>query len=236
MKWLPLLLAGAAAWPSAQAGMDRAELVRVGASVMRVEVARARGGFALGSAVVVGDGLAVTNCHVTREARAIDLVRGELRWPAREQAADIEHDLCLLRAGGLPAPAVTLGRAAELERGQAVVALGFTGGVLLQNSPGEVIALHRHDGAPVVQTTNRFSSGASGGGLFDAAGRLVGVLTFRQRGGTSHYFAAPSEWLQLLIDGAAFRTVAPLPAGERAYWERAQADQPTFLRQTTESE
>jgi serine protease Do len=237
MKWLPLLLAGAATLPPAHAQMDRAELVRIGASVMRVEAARAQGGFALGSAVVVGDGLAVTNCHVTREARAIDLVRGELRWPARMQAADTDHDLCLLRAEGLPAPAVPLGHAEQLQRGQAVVALGFTGGVLLQNSPGEVIGLHRLDGAPVVQTNNRFSSGASGGGLFDADGRLVGILTFRLRGG-AHYFAAPSEWLQRLIDGgpSMFHAIAPLPANDRAYWERPQASQPPFLRQLSESE
>lgn len=238
MKWLLLMLAGAAALPAARAQMDRAELVRVGASVMRVEAARAQGGFAMGSAVVVGDGLAVTNCHVTREARAIDLVRGELRWPARAQAADTEHDLCLLHAEGLPAPAVPLGRAEELQRGQAVVALGFTGGVLLQNSPGEVIGLHRLDGAPVVQVNNRFSSGASGGGLFDAGGRLVGILTFRLRGGAAHYFAAPSEWLQRLIDGgpSTFHAVAPLPASDRAYWERPHASQPPFMRQLSESE
>jgi S1-C subfamily serine protease len=214
--------------------MERAELVRVGASVLRVEAARLRGGFALGSAVVVGDGLAVTNCHVTREARAIDLVRGESRWRAYAQAADVEHDLCLLRADGLPAPAAALGSAAQLQQGQRLTALGFTGGVLLQNSPGEVIGLHRLDGAPVVQTSSRSSSGASGGGLFDATGRLVGILTFRQRGG--HYFAAPSEWLQRLIDGAAFREIAPLPAGVPAYWERSQAEQPPFLRQLSEAE
>lgn len=233
-SWLPILIAAAAVMPTARAAMDRAELVRIGASVMRVEAARARGGFALGSAVVVGDGLAVTNCHVTREAIAVDLVRGELRWRARAQAADVGHDLCLLRAEGLPARAVPLGRAEELQRGQPVVALGFTGGVLLQNSPGEVISLHRLDGAPVVRASNRFSSGASGGGLFDSAGRLVGILTFRQRGGA--YFAAPSEWLQRLIEHGAFHEVAPLPATERAYWEQPQADQPRFLREPMEAE
>lgn len=233
-SWLPLVLAGAAALPSARAEMDRAELVRIGASVLRVEAARLRGGFALGSAVVVGEGLAVTNCHVTREARAIDLVRGESRWRASAQAADAEHDLCLLRADGLAVPAAALGPAQQLQHGQRLTALGFTGGVLLQNSPGEVIGLHRLDGAPVVQTSSRFSSGASGGGLFDAGGRLVGILTFRQRGGD--YFAAPSEWLQRLIDAGAFREIAPLPEGVPAYWERPRAHQPSFLRPPNDAE
>lgn len=228
MKWLPLLIASLAALPPARAEIDRAALVRIGASVLRVEAARLRGGFALGSAVVVGDGMAVTNCHVTREARAIELVRGERRWPARSQAADIEHDLCLLRAEGLPAPAM-LGRTEELQRGQPVLALGYTGGVSLQNSVGEVISLHRLDGAPVVRSSNRFSSGASGGGLFDESGRLVGILTFRERGGA--YFSAPSEWLQRLIDTAPFEDVAPLPRDRRAYWERPQESRPAFLRQ-----
>ena len=50
------------------------------ASVLRVEAPRQRGGFALGSAVAVAPDQVVTNCHVTREATAVNILRGGLRY------------------------------------------------------------------------------------------------------------------------------------------------------------
>jgi hypothetical protein len=114
-----------------------------------------------------------------------------------------------------------------------VTALGYTGGIGMQNSAGEVVSLHRLDGASVVQCSNWFSSGASGGGLFDDDGRLVGVLTFRLRGANAYAFAAPVEWVQALIDGAgrgAFTPAAPLDEQSLPYWQKPGADQPHFLR------
>ncbi|HSI59655.1 MAG TPA: hypothetical protein VLA16_18990, partial [Ideonella sp.] len=56
-------------------------------------------------------------------------------------------------------------------------------------------------------------------------------LTFRLRGGSAHYFAAPVEWLlPLLGAGSAFLPVMPLDASRTAYWERPIDDQPNFLK------
>lgn len=233
MRWLPLLLALLLPPPAAWAALDRADFVALGASVLRVEATRERGGFALGSGVSVGAGMVVTNCHVTREARAIHVVHGGARWPAVAQAADLDHDLCLLRVPGVRARSVALGRAADLQVGQPLTAFGYTGGMAMQTSGGEVVGLHRHDGANVIQASNRFNSGASGGGLFDDDGRLVGILTFRLRGGQAHYFAAPAEWLQRLLDDPApetWQAVAPIAATWRPYWQLPSELQPEFLR------
>jgi serine protease Do len=231
-RWLVLtgLLLGGG---HAHAVLDRATYVSLGASVLQIEAPRERGGYALGSGVVVGPEQVVTNCHVTREARAISVLQGGRRWRVSEQAADIEHDLCLLHVPGVPAPAVMMRRAAELQLGQEVTALGYTGGIGIQNSDGEVVALHRLDGAPVVQSSNWFNSGASGGGLFDGSGHLVGILTFRLRGATAQYYAAPSEWVAALVERAsngAYRPVAPLDTGTLPYWQQSTALQPRFLR------
>ena len=236
MKVLPSLLALLpllAVQAPSRAALDQAAYVSLAASVLRVEAPRQRGGYALGSAVALEPDKVVTNCHVTREALEVHILRGGLRYPARWQASDIGRDLCLLDVPGLGARPVALGRAAALTVGQAVTALGYTGGVGIQNSTGQVVQLHRHDGGRVIQSSNFFNSGASGGGLFDDDGRLVGILTFRLRGGEAHYFAAPVEWVaQMLSDTqrGSFRKVMPLDSQQLPYWQAAAANQPRFLQ------
>ncbi len=236
MKYLlspSLLLAGLLGGVPAHAALERAAFVSLGASVMRVEAPRPHGGFSLGSGVAVGADKVVTNCHVTRDAREVHVVRHGVRWPAQSQASDLSRDLCLLDVPGLQAPVVPLGRSASLAIGQPVTALGYTGGIGIQSSSGEVVDLHRHDGARVIQSTNWFSSGASGGGLFDDDGRLVGILTFRLRGGEAHYFAAPAEWVsQMLAESrsGSFRKVMPLDSQPLPYWQARASAQPHFLK------
>lgn len=232
MRSLWLLLVCALLAPAADAALERRELIGLAASVLRIEAPRASGGYSIGSGVAVGTDQVITNCHVTRDAKAIHVLRGGVRWPARAQAANAERDLCLLSVPGLVAPVARIGEAGRLAIGQMLTALGYTGGLGIQSSDGEVIELHRHDGGHVIQSSNWFSSGASGGGLFDDTGSLVGILTFRLRGGETHYYAAPVEWVQQLIESArdaaapdAAQGLAPLP-----YWQVPAAAQPRFLQ------
>lgn len=233
MKRKLLLLLGVLASLPGAAETDRAALVGLAASVLKIEVQRAQGGYSIGSGVAVDTDTVVTNCHVTRDARRIHVVRGGVRWAVTAQAADVNHDVCLLDVPGLRAAVARLAPSSELRIGQPVTALGYTGGADMQLSDGAVVALHRLDGGAVIQSSNWFSSGASGGGLFDDRQRLVGVLTFRLRGGEAHYFAAPSEWLQAMLQQrAAFRPVSPIAANEVAYWQRPPRHQPHFLEAT----
>jgi hypothetical protein len=232
MKCLPLMLLCAVvlARPAA-AEIDRAAFIKLSGSVLKVEVLRAQGGYSIGSGVVVGSEQVVTNCHVTRDALQIHVIRGGVRWRVQTQSVDVDHDLCLLRAPGLVAEPVGPGNGQRLAIGQSVIALGYSGGSGIQNSAGEVLALHPLDGGRVIQSSNWFSSGASGGGLFDDRLQLVGILTFRLRGGAAHYYAAPMEWLApLLREPGRERAVAPLDEHELAYWQRPDKYQPAFLR------
>jgi len=225
LLWLALALAS----PAADAALERAELIGVATSVLRIEAPRASGGYSVGSGVAVGNDQVITNCHVTRDAQAITVVRGGVRWPASGQVANAERDLCLLTVPGLVAPVARFGQADSLAIGQMLSALGYTGGLGIQSSDGEVVELHRHDGGTVIQSSNWFSSGASGGGLFDEAGTLVGILTFRLRGGEAHYFAAPVEWVRQLIDSASDPAAVSNPRA-LPYWQVAADAQPRFLR------
>ena len=213
------------------AEIDRASFIGLGASVLKIEVLRTQGGYSLGSGVVVRPTKVVTNCHVTRDAAQIHVVRGSARWLVESQAVDVDRDLCVLHTPGIKASAVKLGRSADLKLGQEVLALGFTGGLGIQNSPGGVVALHRHDTSRVIQSSNWFSSGASGGGLFDEELRLVGILTYRLRGGAAHYFAAPVDWLNAMLDDSTrYLPVKPIAANLVPYWQKPVAMQPRFLR------
>jgi serine protease Do len=236
MRPLPRLIvalvaaaAAAAAAPIGAAELDRGALMRLAPSVVKIEAVDAEGRFQLGSGVIVGPGTLVTNCHVTRRAQRLQAVKNGVRRAATAQSADVERDLCLLKVPGLEGEPVPIGHAEALKSGQGLLAIGYTGGLGIQLSTGEVVALHRMAGSRIIQSSNWFTSGASGGGLFNAEGELVGILTFRLRGGAAHYFAAPADWLlERLDDEPRFAAVGPL-AGQ-TFWEAPADAQPYFLQ------
>jgi serine protease Do len=200
-------------------------------SILKVEALNTDGSVSLGTGVVVGHGMVVTNCHVTQRADAIELVKGALRRSVELQSSDIEHDLCLLYSSHVrDDPAV------EMEQdkpkvGQAVIAVGFIYGIAPRLGEGEISALYDYDNGKVIRTSASFTSGASGGGLFDQTGRLVGIVAFRARGGESQQFCLPVGWVEDALKRFEGRPVAPLPGSP--FWQRAREDQPYFLQAAT---
>jgi len=153
-----------------------------------------------GSGVMLPSGKIATNCHVVRNGERFQVGRGEKFIPATLYAVDSEKDMCLLEANGLSAKPVHLGKAAALKVGEAVYAVGSPKGLELSLSDGIVSQL-RGAAPPIIQTTAAISPGSSGGGLFDAEGRLVGITTFYLEGGQSLNFALPVEWLDKIQPG-----------------------------------
>ncbi len=176
-----------------------------------------------GSAVVIAPDKLVTNCHVIRDAQSIHVLRGADRWVAQHYAGDGEKDLCLLSAPGVQAPPASIGSTADLKSGEPVLAVGFPGGGTLHASRGRVEAVYQLLGANVIQTSAPFDPGASGGGLFTAAGDLVGILTFKAPSGGAFHFAIPIDW-------AAPIDAAPSHRYEAAFWEREPEQRAPFLR------
>lgn len=217
--------------------LDRNPALRISLAswVVKVEVGGTSGRLGLGSGVMVADGKVITNCHVTRNAASIHVGRGEVRYEVAQAVSDMPRDLCLLDVPKLRVPAAPLAAGDTLQPGQPLVAVGFTAGVGPGFSAGDVVALHAHEGARVIQSSNSFNSGASGGGLFNAQGELVGVLTFRLRGGSAqsvHYYSAPVAWVKQLLQAPRerYQAVAALPG--LAYWELPRAEQARFLQAT----
>lgn len=197
-------------------------LVSARASVVEIRAHGRNGGTVYGSAVAIGSGKLVTNCHVAVAAERIDVVHNERRSPARLSSQNVERDICMLDAPGVDAPVVE--RGATLAPGETVYAIGFPAEREITASKGEVVALHSYDGAAVIQVSAPFDYGSSGGGLFDQEGRLVGILTFKARAGGAFHFAAPVAW----VDRA--EPAGASPTGLRPFWQRSGPDLPYFLR------
>jgi hypothetical protein len=168
----------------------------VAASVARVQVMDATDRvIAFGSGVVIGKAVVLTNCHVAMRGAKIAIRINDVVMPATIQLADEALDLCRLNVAGLGAPAVAISGVGSLRTGQRVYAIGAPQGLDLTISDGIVSALRKVDEGTVIQTTAPISPGSSGGGLFDTAGRLVGIMTFQHRYGQNLNFALPADWI-----------------------------------------
>ena len=193
--------------------------------VFRVEVTRMDGTRELGSAVPLAGERLVTNCHVLRNAARIEVqVDGNPRL-AQTDLRDAYRDLCFLTLPGLDAPPMPMIELGETRVGLEVAAVGWPGGEFAV-SRGRVIGLHacECDGGRVIQTSAPFDRGASGGGLFDHDGRLVGILTFKARSGGNFHFALPVGWLRQMAE-ARLDTLSP----RQTFWEAPGKESGYFL-------
>ncbi|HSD59321.1 MAG TPA: trypsin-like peptidase domain-containing protein, partial [Burkholderiales bacterium] len=164
----------------------------------------------------------------TQRARAIEVVKGALHRPVESQYSDVEHDLCVLRASQAEGDPVARLRDDRARVGEPVHAIGFIFGISPRFNTGEISALYDYDGGRVIQSTTPFSSGASGGGLFDDEGRVVGIVTFMSRAGAAYYFSLPVKWVKEALDR--FREQPVVPLKGTPFWQRPRDEQPYFLR------
>lgn len=146
-----------------------------------------------GSGVLLPSGKVGTNCHVVENGARFEVGGGKKFVPATLWGSDEDKDICLLEARGLTGKPAQLGQAMRLKVGEPVYAVGAPRGLELSLSDGIVSQL-RGGPPPFIQTTAAISPGSSGGGLFDAEGRLVGFTTLYIEGGQSLNFAMPVEW------------------------------------------
>jgi hypothetical protein len=223
-----LALALLAAAGPLRADIDYEQFTRLTASLLKIESFNADGSVSIGTGVVVARGAVATNCHVTRRATSVALVKGALRAPAHSQQADVEHDLCILYAAEAEHMVVAAIRREPLRIGQPVTAVGYIFGIAPRLNAGAVVALHDYAGGRVIQSSTPFTSGASGGGLFDAQGLLVGIVTFRSPSGVANHFSIPVQWVSAALDHGAGSGIVPL-SGEH-FWQRPRAAQPAFLQ------
>ena len=188
-------------------------------SVVVVKTFNAKGvNTTLGSGVLLPSGKIGTNCHVVKNGASFQVGGGKKFISATLWGGDEDKDICLLEARGLTAKPAQLGQAIRLKVGEAVYAVGAPQGLELSLSNGIVSQL-RGGPPPYIQTTAAISHGSSGGGLFNAEGRLVGFTTLYIEGGQSLNFAMPVEWIGEIQAGMK----AALGRSEGDWYKRANA-------------
>jgi hypothetical protein len=147
-----------------------------------------------GSGVLISSGRVVTNYHVVKGGVSFQVGQGKQTFPATIYSYEEDKDICLLDANGIKANPVQIRKAASLKVGDTVFAVGAPPGVQLYLSEG-VVGQLRGEPPPIIQSTAPIFPGSSGGGLFDAEGRLVGLTTAKLKDGQNHYIAVPAEWI-----------------------------------------
>ncbi len=151
--------------------------------------------FGLGSGVVIGNSLVVTNCHVLEKAHAAAVVFEDQGFESKLIDSQIDRDLCLLQVAGLHASPIRIDASENVRVGQKVYALGAPHGLQLTFSEGMVSSLRGPGFPKIIQTTAPISPGSSGGALLSNAGELIGITTMQHAEGQNLNFAMPVDWL-----------------------------------------
>ena len=144
-----------------------------------------------GSGFIVGqDGVILTNAHVVRDADEVTVKLNDRReFKAKVLGSDAATDVAVLKINAKDLPVVALGNAAQLRVGDYVLAIGSPFGFEQSATAGIVSAKGRSlpgdSYVPFIQTDVAVNPGNSGGPLFDADGRVVGINSqiYSQTGG-----------------------------------------------------
>lgn len=166
------------------------------ASVVLVQSRIGGGHIYQGSGVVVAPGLVATNAHVARGTRGHSVQQGLTSWPVVRVRQDLPHDLCLLYVPGLTVPVARVAPEPS-EPGQPVMAVGYPG-ARLTVTRGHLRGIWHHGDGRLLQSDALTLPGNSGGGLFDAEGRLLGLTTLTFTPSPRLNFSVPVAWIQAL--------------------------------------
>ena len=160
--------------------------------------------------VLSGDGLAATNFHVLQDAYRAEATLGDgrLYHVLRVHGFSVDRDLVVfqlgrMRAGRLERPSglhsLALGGSSGLRVGDRIATISSPKGLANTVSDGLVSGIRDDEGERLIQISAPISPGSSGGPVFDAAGRVVGIATLQMSEGQNLNFATPIDSLVGLI-------------------------------------
>jgi hypothetical protein len=208
--------------------LDQEKILKSLQSVVMIRGYNDKGGLSYGSGVVVAKDTVITNCHIFRSTKEPWVSRGEDSYSISSVQADRWHDLCLVSSPNLPFPAAPIGKGDDLKRAQEVLAIGHSNGVPNPlTSAGAIKTTYLFDGGKVIRSSAKFLMGASGSGIFDLEGNLLGINTFKTPGRPAYFYSLPIEWL---ADLQKLPIETKFPIIGKAFWEEDDNKKPFFMQ------
>lgn len=136
-----------------------------------------------------------TNAHVVVGSTSVAVESSGRTRPASIAFSDVDLDLALIVVEGEALPLARIVETPQAAIGSRVFAIGSPFGLENTISEGLLSGVREFKGVKALQTSAAISSGNSGGGLFDADGRLLGITTFKLKGGENLNFAIDSSYI-----------------------------------------
>ncbi|QOR66297.1 trypsin-like peptidase domain-containing protein [Cytobacillus suaedae] len=160
---------------------------------------------AQGSGFVAGKSLLTTNYHVIEGAQRVEVITdtGEIIEVEGVTHYDYDLDIAFLKTKEvMNLTPLSLGTAANLEKGDSIVTIGSPEGLMNTVSTGIISGLRdfEFDGFSqrFLQFTAPITYGSSGGPLFTMTGEVVGINTFGYGDGNLN-FAIPIDEIKSII-------------------------------------
>ena len=197
-------------------------------SIVKVHTANKQGNHGVGSGVVVAKDHVVTNCHVIADAKGIHVTKYGVSYPPYALLADWKHDLCILKFEYLKLKPVNLGSNDKLQYETEVFGKNYGGNTVKPHTAvGAVKGIFDLNGYKIIQSSAWFSMGASGGGLFNDKGELIGITTFKTPGLGSFYSVPVEVIKKLLVDN---NDISITTAAESPFWDAPEKKLPFFMQ------
>lgn len=225
----------ATATPQPEVLTEAAAAARLIPSVVRVTTDEG-----MGSGVVVGDGLVITNRHVVgdRSSVTIQISSGD-SLQGKVAVRNSILDVALLRVTGLKARAAILADVSRMKPGESVVAIGYPLDLKGDATVTRGLFSAARVGEPLpgewVQTDASVNPGNSGGPLINLRGEVIGLITLRKAGED----LLPVQGINFALSANALREVLPamllaagsMPPGAALLDDSTSADLARFLQQ-----
>jgi serine protease Do len=197
-------------------------------SIVKVHTANKQGNHGVGSGVVVAKDHVVTNCHVIADAKGIHVTKYGVSYPPYALLADWKHDLCILKFEYLKLKPVNLGSNDKLQYETEVFGKNYGGNTVKPHTAvGAVKGIFDLNGYKIIQSSAWFSMGASGGGLFNDKGELIGITTFKTPG-LGSFYSVPVEVIKKLL--ADNNDISITTAAESPFWDAPEKKLPFFMQ------
>ena len=171
----------------------------------------------------------MTNCHVIANSQGIHVTKYGVSYSPDALIADWKSDLCILKFKFLELKPVTMTNTANVEYETDVFTKSYGGNSSKPGSSfGTIKAKFNYNGHQIIQSSASFMLGASGGGLFNYQGELIGITTFKTPGRSAFYYSMPVEIIEeMIVNG---KEISVTAAPESAFWDTPEENQPYFMQ------